>query len=164
MSANLLLLTRSAAAKTQTINYYLLNAKRNVEGGADTAQFYLVDLPGYGFAKTGKSNKDLWSGFISKYLSGSDNLALVCQLIDIRHKPMESDIECYHWLLGCGLNVQIILTKADKLSKNAAMAQKALFKRELGLDDSRIITYSVTQNTMRSELINRIMTVLENHR
>ena len=150
--------------KTQTINYYLLNAKRNVEGGADTAQFYLVDLPGYGFAKTGKSNKDLWSGFISKYLSGSDNLALVCQLIDIRHKPMESDIECYHWLLGCGLNVQIILTKADKLSKNAAMAQKALFKRELGLDDSRIITYSVTQNTMRSELINRIMTALENHR
>ena len=141
--------------KTQTINYYLLNAKRNVEGGADTAQFYLVDLPGYGFAKTGKSNK---------YLSGSDNLALVCQLIDIRHKPMESDIECYHWLLGCGLNVQIILTKADKLSKNAAMAQKALFKRELGLDDSRIITYSVTQNTMRSELINRIMTALENHR
>lgn len=77
---------------------------------------------------------------------------------------MESDIECYHWLLGCGLNVQIILTKADKLSKNAAMAQKALFKRELGLDDSRIITYSVTQNTMRSELINRIMTALENHR
>ena len=149
--------------KTQTINYYLLNAKRNVEGGADTAQFYLVDLPGYGFAKTGKSNKDLWSGFISKYLSGSDNLALVCQLIDIRHKPMESDIECYHWLLGCGLNVQIILTKADKLSKNAAMAQKALFKRELGLDDSRIITYSVTQNTMRSELINRIMMALENH-
>ena len=153
--------------KTQTINYYLLNAKRNVEGGADTAQIYpaaLPGLPGYGFAKTGKSNKDLWSGFISKYLSGSDNLALVCQLIDIRHKPMESDIECYHWLLGCGLNVQIILTKADKLSKNAAMAQKALFKRELGLDDSRIITYSVTQNTMRSELINRIMTALENHR
>ena len=111
-------------------------------------------MPGYGFAKTGKSNKDLWSGFISKYLSGSDNLALVCQLIDIRHKPLESDIECYHWLLGCGLNVQIILTKADKLSKNAAMAQK----------DSRIITYSVTQNTMRSELINRIMTALENHR
>ena len=150
--------------KTQTINYYLLNAKRNVEGGADTAQFYLVDLPGYGFAKTGKSNKDLWSGFISKYLSGSDNLELESQLFDIRHKPMERDIECYHWLLGCGLNVQIILTKADKLSKNAAMAQKALFKRELGLDDSRIITYSVTQNTMRSELINRIMTALENHR
>lgn len=111
----------------------MLNAKRNVEGGADTAQFYLVDLPGYGFAKTGKSNKDLWSGFISKYLSGSDNLALVCQLIDIRHKPMESDIECYHWLLGCGLNVQIILTKADKLSKNAAMAQKALLNVNLGL-------------------------------
>ncbi|MFQ9522719.1 MAG: hypothetical protein ACLR2G_03540 [Phascolarctobacterium faecium] len=55
------------------------------------------------------------------------------------------------------------MTKADKLSKNAAMAQKALFKRELGLDDSRIMTYSVTQNTMRSELIGRIMTALEGH-
>ena len=69
---------------------------------------------------------------------------------------MDSDIESYHWLLDCGLQVQVILTKADKLSKNAAMAQKALFKRELGLDDSRIMTYSVTQNTMRSELIGRI--------
>ena len=55
--------------KTQTINYYLLDAKRTLEDGAETAQFYLVDLPGYGFAKTGKNNKDLWSGFISKYLS-----------------------------------------------------------------------------------------------
>ena len=76
---------------------------------------------------------------------------------------MDSDIESYHWLLDCGLQVQVILTKADKLSKNAAMAQKALFKRELGLDDSRIMTYSVTQSTMRSELINRIMTALEGH-
>ena len=125
--------------------------------------FYLVDLPGYGFAKTAKTNKDKWSGFISKYLSGSDNLGLVCQLIDIRHKPLDSDIESYHWLLDCGLQVQVILTKADKLSKNAAMAQKALFKRELGLDDSRIMTYSVTQNTMRSELIGRTMTALEGH-
>ena len=51
----------------------------------------------------------------------------------------------------------------SEISKNAAMAQKALFKRELGLDDSRIMTYSVTQNTMRSELIGRIMTALEGH-
>ena len=153
----------STPGKTQTINFYGLQAKRTTEGQEERADFYLVDLPAYGFAKTAKTNKDKWSGFISKYLSGSDNLGLVCQLIDIRHKPLDSDIESYHWLLDCGLQVQVILTKADKLSKNAAMAQKALFKRELGLDDSRIMTYSVTQNTMRSELIGRIMTALEGH-
>ena len=160
---NKLAKTSGSPGKTQTINFYELQAKAVFNGEDVRREFYLVDLPGYGFAKTAKTNKDKWSGFISKYLSGSDNLGLVCQLIDIRHKPLDSDIESYHWLLDCGLQVQVILTKADKLSKNAAMAQKALFKRELGLDDSRIMTYSVTQNTMRSELIGRIMTALEGH-
>ena len=114
--------------KTQTINYYLLNAKRNVEGGADTAQFYLVDLPGYGFAKTGKSNKDLWSGFISKYLSGSDNLALVCQLIDIRHKPMESDIE---W--AAALTCRLFLLKPISFPKMQPWPRKPFLNANLGL-------------------------------
>ena len=126
----------------------------------ERAKFYLVDLPGYGFAKTNRNNKEQWSGFISKYLSGSDNLGLVCQLIDIRHKPMESDLECYQWLKDCGLRVQIVLTKSDKLSKNAAMSQKALFKREMGLSEEDIITYTSSQHTNRGELINRIMAAL----
>lgn len=146
--------------KTQTINFYELEAKRNSEGLDERAKFYLVDLPGYGFARTNHNNKEQWSGFISKYLSESDNLGLVCQLIDIRHKPMESDLECYHWLKGCGLNVQIVLTKSDKLSKSAAMAQKALFQREMQLLPNEIITYSSTQHTTRSELIGRIMDTL----
>ena len=146
--------------KTQTINFYELEAKRNSEGLDERAKFYLVDLPGYGFAHTNHNNKEQWSGFISKYLSESDNLGLVCQLIDIRHKPMESDLECYHWLKGCGLNVQIVLTKSDKLSKSAAMAQKALFQREMQLLPNEIITYSSTQHTTRSELIGRIMDTL----
>ena len=107
-----------------------------------------------------RNNKEQWSGFISKYLSGSDNLGLVCQLIDIRHKPMESDLECYQWLKDCGLRVQIVLTKSDKLSKNAAMSQKALFKREMGLSEDDIITYTSSQHTNRGELINRIMAAL----
>lgn len=150
----------STPGKTQTINFYELESKRISEGLDERARFYLVDLPGYGFAKTNHNNKDRWSGFISKYLSKSENLGVVFQLIDIRHKPMESDLECYHWLLSCGLNVHIILTKADKLSKNAAMSQKALFKREMGLSENKILTYSSTQHTMRSELINRIMYAL----
>lgn len=146
--------------KTQTINFYELEAKRTDEGLDERAKFYLVDLPGYGFAKTNRNNKEQWSGFISKYLSGSDNLGLVCQLIDIRHKPMESDLECYQWLKDCGLRVQIVLTKSDKLSKNAAMSQKALFTREMGLSEDDIITYTSSQHTNRGELINRIMAAL----
>ena len=146
--------------KTQTINFYELEAKRTDEGLDERAKFYLVDLPGYGFARTNHNNKEQWSGFISKYLSGSENLGLVCQLIDIRHKPLESDLECYQWLKECGLRVQVVLTKSDKLSKNAAMSQKALFKRELGLSEDEIITYTSSQHTNRSELINRIMAAL----
>ena len=146
--------------KTQTINFYELEAKRTDEGLDERAKFYLVDLPGYGFAKTNRNNKEQWSGFISRYLSGSDNLGLVCQLIDIRHKPMESDLECYQWLKDCGLRVQVVLTKSDKLSKNAAMSQKALFKREMGLSEDDIITYTSSQHTNRGELINRIMAAL----
>ena len=146
--------------KTQTINFYELEAKRTDEGLDERAKFYLVDLPGYGFAKTNRNNKEQWSGFISKYLSGSDNLGLVCQQIDIRHKPMESDLECYQWLKDCGLRVQVVLTKSDKLSKNAAMSQKALFKREMGLSEDDIITYTSSQHTNRGELINRIMAAL----
>ncbi len=150
----------STPGKTQTINYYELMAKRMIDGGDERASFYLVDLPGYGFARTNKANKEQWSGFISKYLSGSENLAVVCQLIDIRHKPLASDLECFRWLKSNGLRVQVILTKADKLSKNAAASQKALFRREMGLHEDEIITYSSANHTMRSELIERIMKAL----
>ncbi|MBQ8417639.1 MAG: YihA family ribosome biogenesis GTP-binding protein [Phascolarctobacterium sp.] len=154
----------STPGKTQTINFYDLEAKRTFEDNSvERQEFYLVDLPGYGFARTGKANRDQWSGFIAKYLSGSDNLAMVCQLIDIRHKPLESDMECYHWLKSCGLMVQIILTKSDKLSKNAAMSQKALFRRELGLSDDQIMVYSSANHTMRGELIERIMGAVNNY-
>ena len=149
--------------KTQTINFYDLEAKRTLEDeSVERQEFYLVDLPGYGFARTGKANRDQWSGFIAKYLSGSDNLAMVCQLIDIRHKPLESDMECYRWLKSCGLMVQIILTKSDKLSKNAAASQKALFRRELGLSDDQIMVYSSSNHNMRGELIERIMGAVNN--
>ena len=147
--------------KTQTINYYELEAKRVVEEIDERASFYLVDLPGYGFAKTNKNNKEQWSGFISRYLSENDNLALVCQLIDIRHKPMESDLECYSWLRECGLKVQVILTKADKLSKSAAQAQKALYRKTMELYEDEIMIYSSTNHSMRGELIYRIMDTLE---
>ena len=147
----------STPGKTQTINFYELEAKRIDEGVDERAQFYLVDLPGYGFAKTNKDNKEQWSGFISRYLSESPNLGLVCQLIDIRHKPLESDIECFNWLKQCDLRVIVVLTKADKLSKGAALAQQNLYQNAFGLANENIMIYSSSQQTMRGELISRIM-------
>ena len=147
----------STPGKTQTINFYELEAKRIDEGVDERAQFYLVDLPGYGFAKTNKDNKEQWSGFISRYLSESPNLGLVCKLIDIRHKPLESDIECFNWLKQCDRRVIVVLTKADKLSKGAALAQQNLYQNAFGLANENIMIYSSSQHTMRGELISRIM-------
>ena len=150
----------SSPGKTQTLNFYRLDAKRVTEQAEDRTQFYLVDLPGYGFAKTNHKNKEQWSGFIRKYLEEAPNLALVCQLMDIRHNLMESDIEAYKWMRECGLNIHVVLTKADKLSRNAAMSQRAAFKKALGLADEQITAYSVLQPTMRLDFINRIMAAL----
>jgi len=147
--------------KTQTLNFYELCAKRMLGEVEERRIFHLVDLPGYGFARTAKDNREQWSAFIGKYLENSENLKMVCQLIDIRHKPMDSDVACYHWLMDCQRPTMVVLTKADKLSKGAGMAQKELFKREFGLDDSRIIIYSSTAHTMRNELITRVMDYID---
>ncbi len=146
----------STPGKTQTINFYELQAKLSTEV-PERKSFHLVDLPGYGFAKTSKENKNQWSAFIGKYLEDSPNLQVVCQLIDIRHKPLDNDIACYHWLIECGRPVIVVLTKADKLSRNAAMSQKALFMRELGLREEQIMVYSATQPTMRGDFIARLI-------
>lgn len=146
--------------KTQTLNYYQVEAKRDFDRQEERTKFYIVDLPGYGYARTSKSNKEIWSAFIRSYLEDSSELQLVCQLVDIRREFTGNDRAGYQWLLQCGHRVQIVLTKADKLSRGAAMAKKAAFEKALGIDDSRIILYSVSQPLMRTELINRIMKIL----
>ena len=146
--------------KTQTLNYYKVEAKRTVDEQEERTGFYVVDLPGYGYARTSKDNKELWSAFIRNYLVEAPDLQLVCQLLDIRRELMPNDLEGYKWLLQCGHRVQLVLTKADKLSHSAAEAKKNAMKKQLGIDDSRIILYSVTQPLMRAELINRIMAIL----
>lgn len=151
----------SSPGKTQTINFYEFNAKGSLEEEIYRQQFYAVDLPGYGFARTAKDNKEQWSAFICKYLENSERLRLVCQLMDIRHKPMESDIECHQWLIAIGCPTMVVLTKSDKLSKGAAAAQVKLFQNALGLSDDRIIGYTSTAHTMRKELIRRIMGYVE---
>ena len=81
----------------------------------------------------------------------------VCQLIDIRHEPMPIDLECYNWLKDCGRRVLVVLTKADKLSKNQVASQVALFKRELHLEERDVVAYSSLDNKQRGFLIDRLM-------
>jgi len=150
----------STPGKTQTLNYYRLGVKRSTAEHEDRAEFYLVDLPGYGFAKASRSNKDVWSGFIGEYLSGSENLQLVLQLIDIRREPLEADAACYEWLRECGLDVHIVLTKADKVSRRQVQAAAEKFRRALGIKAEEISAYSSLKPLARAPLIQNILAAL----
>lgn len=141
----------SQPGKTQTINFYEIGAK--IEGVAERQDFYLVDLPGYGYAKTGAERRKTWSRFINEYLLGSEDLQFVCQLIDSRHAPMESDIEMFRWLVENNLPVLVIATKADKLGKNAVAKNIAQIKRQLGIPELDVLPYSSLKNTGRAELL-----------
>ena len=144
----------SQPGKTQTINFYELGAK--LPGREARQNFYLVDLPGYGYAKTGKGNRKLWAAFIEEYLTTSQDLQFVCQLIDIRHAPMASDIVMFQWLVRRGLPVLVIATKADKLGKTARQKQVAVIQRALGVSDLSVLPYSSLKNEGRSDLLDVI--------
>lgn len=116
-----------APGKTQTINYFSAALRRrDEEEGEQRLPFYLVDLPGYGFAKTGGRNRDMWSAFIGEYVTQSPNLCVLCLLVDLRHPGLAIDQQAYDWLASAGVPLQIVGTKADKLKvneKNRNLAQ-----------------------------------------
>ena len=108
-----------APGKTQTINYFSAALRRrDEEEGEQRLPFYLVDLPGYGFAKTGGRNRDMWSAFIGEYVTQSPNLCVLCLLVDLRHPGLAIDQQAYDWLASAGVPLQIVGTKADKLTAN----------------------------------------------
>ena len=108
-----------APGKTQTINYFSAALRRRDEAeGEQRLPFYLVDLPGYGFAKTGGKNRDMWSAFIGEYVTQSPNLCVLCLVVDLRHPGLAIDQQAYDWLSSAGVPLQIVGTKADKLKAN----------------------------------------------
>lgn len=142
--------------KTQTINFYKVKLKITEEESIERKEFYLVDLPGYGYAKTSKSNRKLWAKFIEQYLLTSEQIKFVCQLIDIRHDPMDSDLQMLHWLIENDLPVLNIATKSDKLSKTAQAKQIKSIKKNLGIDELSVLPYSSVKNEGRSDLLDTI--------
>lgn len=97
--------------KTQTINFYNIND-----------EMYLVDLPGYGYAKVSQQEKEKWGKMIERYLHGSKQLRAVFLLIDIRHEPSANDKMMYDWVVSQGYNPIIIATKLDKLKRSQVPA------------------------------------------
>ena len=98
--------TSSQPGKTQTINFYNINE-----------ELYLVDLPGYGYAKVSQETKAKWGKMIEKYLQRSKQLKAVFLLIDIRHDPSANDKDMYEWIVHNGFEPIIIATKSDKISR-----------------------------------------------
>jgi GTP-binding protein len=144
----------SQPGKTQTINFFEVGVK--IEGVEGRKAFYLVDLPGYGYAKTGKEKRKIWSKFIEEYFLTSPRLQFVCQLIDIRHDPMASDVEMFEWLVKNNIPVLIVATKADKIGKNARQKNIAAIKRKLGIAEVPVLPYSSLKNEVRSDLLDVI--------
>lgn len=106
--------------KTATINFYDIDGKAK-----------LVDLPGYGYAKVAKTEKERWSGLIEGYLASERDIALVFLLIDMRHAPGKNDLHMIDYLIETEFPFVIILTKSDKLSKTQYKAQLELMEKEI---------------------------------
>lgn len=112
--------TSSTPGKTQLINHFLIND-----------QWYLVDLPGYGWAQTSKTNKAAWKKMINTYLEMRASLACVFVLIDSRHEPQAIDLGFMEWLGKNEIPFCIVFTKVDKLGKNQVQSNVAAYKQTL---------------------------------
>ena len=145
--------TSGTPGKTQTINFFKITLN-------DHREFYLVDLPGYGYAKTSKTNRKLWAKFMDEYLSSRRNIKFVCQLIDMRHPPMESDLKSFASLVEKNLPVLIVATKSDKLGKTERQKHLDVIKKSLGVEAESILPYSSIKNEGRSELLDVIVNSL----
>lgn len=136
--------TSATPGKTQTINFYNINQ-----------ELYLVDLPGYGYAKVSEQEKKKWGQMIERYLHQSKQLRAVFLLIDIRHAPSANDKMMYDWILSQGYHPIIIATKLDKLKRSQVQKQIKVVRQGLGLSkDSILIPFSAVTKQGRDEIWN----------
>ena len=140
--------TSAQPGKTQTINFYNINET-----------MYLVDLPGYGYAKVSQSEKEKWGKMIERYLHTSKDLKAVFLLIDIRHDPSANDKMMYDWIVDQGFNPIIIATKLDKLKRSQVQKQVKAIKAGLKLlPGTVVIPFSAETKQGRDEIWNLVDT------
>ena len=136
--------TSSKPGKTRTINFYGVND-----------EIRLVDLPGYGFAKTSQENRDSWGAFIDDYIRKSPHLVMVGLLVDLRHPGLPIDMKAYEWLKRTASSLQIIGTKCDKLGKNELNKNLKLLSKSMP-GEREPLPYSSLTGFGKEELLLRI--------
>ena len=142
MNRKALARTSSEPGKTQTINFYNVNDL-----------MYLVDLPGYGFARVSKEESARWGRMIEKYLHTSQDLKAVFLLVDIRHAPGANDKMMYQWIVDSGFKPIIIATKLDKIKRSQVQKQLKLIRTTLEvLPDTLMIPFSAQTKQGRDEI------------
>lgn len=121
----------SVPGKTATINFYGLD------------NIFFVDLPGYGYAKVSKSEKERWSGLIGGYLDSDRDIRLVFMLVDMRHAPTKDDVQMINYLIDTEMPFVLILTKADKLKRNERERRMEAFRDEIPcFEDMHVVPFS----------------------
>ena len=141
--------TSATPGKTQTLNFFLIND-----------EFYIVDVPGYGFARVSKKLKNKFGMIIEDYLESRHNLRNVFMLVDFRHKPTSDDVMMYNFLKYYNIPVTIVATKADKVKKSMYDKNKNFITKELGISDDNIILFSTITKVGKEEILNKIETML----
>lgn len=138
--------TSSQPGKTQTINFYNINKS-----------LYFVDLPGYGYARVSKEDREKWGVMIERYLHRSNVLKAVFLLIDIRHDPSANDKQMYDWIVYQGYRPIIIATKKDKINRSELAKKLKAIRTGLGLKaDDILIPFSAETKEGREEIWSRI--------
>lgn len=136
--------------KTQAVQFYLVNE-----------QFYIVDLPGYGYAKVAKSVKSSWGALVRGYLeSSSDDLRLIFLLLDVRRVPSEDDHQMHDWTRAADIDERLVLTKSDKFSNNQLVKARTTIAKDMSVDAAELIPFSaVTKrgvDDLRREIKSRL--------
>ncbi len=144
--------TSSSPGKTKSLNYYL------AEGN-----FYIVDLPGFGFAKVSKKERDSWRELIEKYFAINQNIKLVIHLIDSRHEPMPLDVEFNSFLRTTDVAYIVLLSKADKLKQSEMAAAKKIVKEYFPeiLMNQNCFFYSSVKGTGKKEVTRMLSSLFQ---
>ena len=138
--------------KTVHINYFLIDKST-----------YFVDLPGYGYAKVAKAERDRWSALMETYFYGPEHVTLGVLIVDARHKPTGDDVTMCEWFKASGCPLVIIANKIDKVKNSEAEGNIALIRETLGLGaDTDIIPFSAEKGTNRDTLIAMIENAVKN--
>ena len=138
--------TSSQPGKTQTINFYNINS-----------QMYYVDLPGYGYAKVSKEERDRWGRLMESYFQEQGLISLGVLIVDARHKPTADDVTMFQWFRGTGCPVVVVANKLDKLKKSEIDPNLQVIRDTLELSEQDcLVPFSAEKGTGKTELLSAI--------